>query len=170
MDKNEIFKQILAENKDRIYRICCAYENDADEREDLFQEILVNIWKSLDRFENRSSLNTWVYRIAVNVSMLHVRKSLNAKKINHEYYNEILIQNDTEDREEKIILHKKTEKLFRCINKLKKIDRLVISMVLNEISYNEIAEITGLTANHIGVKINRIKKELLKLMESENGI
>ena len=170
MDKNTIFKQILTENKDRIYRICCAYENDSDEREDLFQDILLNIWKSLDRFENRSSMNTWVYRIAVNISMLHIRKSVNNKKIHSDYYNELLIQSDSDDKEEKIILHEKTEKLFTCINKLNKIDRLIISMVLDEMSYNEIAEITGLTPNHIGVKINRIKKELLKLMEDVNGI
>ena len=165
MNKDKLFKEVLSENKDRIYRICCAYEHDADARKDLFQDIIINIWKSIDRFRGQSSINTWIYRIAVNISMLHIKKAVNNKKLNLEYYEETLRHNESEDREEKIILHENTERLYNCINQLEKIDRLIISMVLDDMSYKEIAEITGLNTNHIGVKINRIKKELFKLME-----
>ena len=74
MDKDTLFKQVLEDNKDRIYRICCAYELNAVDRDDLYQEILINIWKNLDKFEGRSAISTWIYRIAVNTSLMHIKK------------------------------------------------------------------------------------------------
>lgn len=164
MDKNAIFKQILAENKDRIYRICCAYEHDIDERDDLYQEIMINIWKNLEKFEGRSAISTWIYRIAVNTSLLHVKKSVKKKSIHTEIDEKTLSISDSGEREEKIKLGTQIEKLYQCINKLPELDRLIISMVLDDLSYKEIAEVTGMTVNNTGVKINRIKKELGKLM------
>lgn len=170
INKDAVFKDVLAENKDRIYRICCAYERDADERDDLFQEIMINIWKSLDKFEGRSLISTWIYRIAVNTSLMHVKVSAKKKTLHTELGENTLNVADTNDREEKIITGTQIEKLYKCINTLQEVDRLIISMVLDELSYKEIAEITGLSTNNVGVKINRIKKELSKLMgEPENG-
>lgn len=120
MNSNKKFEDVLKNNKDRIYRICCAYVRDADEREDLFQEIMINIWKNLDKFEGRSLISTWVYRIAVNTSLMHVKSAGRRGKV------------------------------FTS---------------LDELSYKEIAEITGMTVTNIGVKITRIKKELAAMME-----
>jgi RNA polymerase sigma-70 factor (ECF subfamily) len=169
MDKNSLFKQILADNKDRIYRISCAYERDPDEREDLFQEIIINIWKSLDKFEGRSEISTWIYRIAVNTSLIHVKKSARINKMHTGLDEKALNIPENEDRAEKISFGIQIEKLYESINKLQEVDRLIISMVLDELSYKEIAEVTGMSVNNIGVKINRIKKELSKLMEYQNG-
>jgi len=170
MQREILFKDILAGNMDRIYRICCAYVSNTDDRNDLFQEILINIWKSLDKFEGRSQISTWIYRIAVNTSLMHVKASGRRKKLHTAIDDNILNVPESADREEKIKTGRQIDLLYKSINKLKELDRLVISMVLDELSYKEIAEITGMTVNNIGVKINRIKKELSKLMgEKENG-
>lgn len=164
MNKEELFKQVLAKNRDRIFRICCAYERDKDERDDLFQQVIINIWKNLDKFEGRSEISTWIYRIAVNTSLMHVNKTKKEEKMHSVLDENTLNIPETEEREEKIQIGSQIEQLYECINKLQEIDRLIISMVLDDLSYKEIAEVTGMTVNNIGVKINRIKKELGKLM------
>ncbi len=169
MDKDTLFKQVLEENKDRIYRICCAYERNADDRDDLYQEILINIWKNLDKFEGRSLLSTWIYRIAVNTSLMHIKKESRRNRDKTEL-NENIISTTAEniaETEEKIETGKNIDKLYSSINELPSLDRVIISMVLEELSYKEIAEVTGLTVNNIGVKINRIKNELSRLMEEK---
>jgi RNA polymerase sigma-70 factor (ECF subfamily) len=173
MNKDLLFKEVLEENKDRIYRICCAYERNPDDRDDLYQEIIINIWKSLGKFEGRSMISTWIYRIAVNTSLMHVKKESKRNSLNSEINDNTLSIPETsyEDKEEKIETGRKIELLYKCINTLSSLDRLIISMVLDELSYKEIAEVTGLTVNNTGVKINRIKKELSQLMEdNEYGI
>lgn len=170
MDKNGLFRQILAENKDRIFRICCAYERDKDERDDLFQEILVNLWKSLSNFEGRASLSTWVYRVALNTSLMHVKSAVRRKKRLVLFEEPPDIINDNSGYDEKIETERLTQKLYYCINKLPDFDRLVISLVLDDLSYKEIADITGMSVNNTGVRINRIKKSLSKMMEEDyNG-
>jgi len=172
MDKDTLFKQVLEENKDRIYRICCAYERNAIDRDDLYQEIIINIWKNLDKFEGRSLVSTWIYRIAVNTSLMHIKKESRRNNSNTGLDENSLniAEPPNDDMEEKIETGKKIDMLNECINELGTLDRLIISMVLEDLSYKEIAEVTGLTVNNTGVRINRIKKELLKLMEErKNG-
>jgi len=171
MDKDTLFKQVLGENKDRIYRICCAYERNAIDRDDLYQEIAINIWKNLDKFEGRSAISTWIYRIAVNTSLLHIKKESkrNSTKTELDENSLNIAEPPNDDREEKIETGKKIDMLNECINELGTLDRLIISMVLEDLSYKEIAEVTGLTVNNTGVRINRIKKELLKLMEERTN-
>lgn len=170
MDKNTLFKQVLDENKDRIYRICCAYERNSADRDDLYQEILINIWNNLEKFEGRSAISTWIYRIAVNTSLMHVKKESRRSNFNNELDENSLsiAESSSEEREEKINTGAKIDKLYECINRLPSLDKLIISMVLDDLSYKEIAEVTGMTVNNTGVRINRIKKELLKLMEEEH--
>lgn len=170
MDKNTIFQQILTENKDKIFRICCAYEKDTDERDDLFQQILVNLWKSSGNFKGLSSLSTWVYRVAVNTALVHVKSAVARKQRFIAFSGNIDYISDTTDAAEKMETERLTQKLYSCINKLAEFDRLIISLILEDFSYKEISEITGITVNNVGVKLNRIKKELAKLMEeSKNG-
>lgn len=168
MDKDSLFKQVLAENKDKIYRICCAYETDSDERDDLYQQIMINIWKSLDKFEGRSALSTWIYRVAVNTSLMHVKSAVRRKSFTAPIDDNTAVAQDNSDTEEKIKTHEMTQKLYTCINMLAEMDRLIISMVLEDVSYKEISEVTGITVNNVGVKINRIKKALSNMMTSNN--
>ena len=170
MNKEAEFQKILADNQDKIFRICCAYIHDSDDRDDLYQEILINIWKNLDKFEGRSQISTWIYRIAVNTCLLHIRSSGKREKLHTGINENIHNIPENNDKEEKINTGTMIGKLYECIRLLPDLDRLIISMVLDDLSYKEIAVVTGINVSNVGVKINRIKKALNKMMgENENG-
>ncbi len=169
-EKEKLFSDMFNENRAKIYRLCYAYLIDKSEVDDLFQEIMVNAWNNLEKFRGESQIGTWVYRIAVNTAFMYNRKSKKSKDLfsNHLPENigsEAQDQEKTKTEEDQIIHH-----LHQSIKTLNQQDRVIISLVLEGLKYNEIAEITGLTTNHIGVKINRIKPVLLKkIKEVQNG-
>jgi len=170
LDKEKYFREILENNKDRIYRICCYYVSGYDDRQDLYQEVLINVWKALDRFKGNSNISTYIYRIAVNTSL---RSILNIKKkvkteTDLKSNEKSIIESDSGD--EKIQLEKNISKLLLSINKLPVNDKTIMSLLLEDFSYQQIADITGIEKNYVGVKINRIKKVLRKIIkESQNG-
>jgi DNA-directed RNA polymerase specialized sigma24 family protein len=82
MHRETQFQTVLEANQDRIYRICCCYIRDEDERQDVFPEVLLQIWKSLDTFANRSAISTWIFRVAVNVCLGHLRLAQRRKPCN----------------------------------------------------------------------------------------
>jgi len=164
-NKEEKFQEILTQNRDMIYRLCYAYLYNKNDVEDLMQEIMLNIWNSLDKFRNESKISTWIYRIAVNSALLYNKKS---KKYNSVYADidsgsENEIPYDTDEVKEK---EEKIELLKKSISELKKQDRLIISLVLEGIKYEEIADVMGMTMSNVGVRINRIKSNLFKRMNN----
>jgi RNA polymerase sigma-70 factor (ECF subfamily) len=161
-DKEHLFLQLLKENKDKIFRLCYGYLNNKSEADDLYQEVMFNIWKNLASFRGESLINTWIFRIAVNTALLY-NKKLKKQKIFYslDKSGELEQPEDNEKIDEKLAL------LHKCIASLKKQDRLIISLRLEGLSYNEIAEITGISINYTGVKINRIKQTLEKMMKNE---
>jgi RNA polymerase sigma-70 factor (ECF subfamily) len=155
--KEQLFNNIYADNKDKIYRICCFYIQDDEDRKDLYQEILTNIWRGLDRFEGRSKISTWIYRIAVNTSMAYFKKQnreINKKEIvDQEIKQESTIQSNENEQETIKSLH-------QAISNLNKMEKAIVSLMLEEVSQKEIAHILGFTENNIRVKIHRIKTRL----------
>jgi RNA polymerase sigma factor (sigma-70 family) len=163
MDQQEKnFTELVAENHASIYRICRAYLYDASLADDLYQEILYQVWTSIESYRGAAKVNTWIYRIAINTA---INFNLKNKKHQHvsipEYvqipYEDTLLQ--------KLEQEDQLDRLRVCISQLEASDRLIISLVLEDKSYRDIAEITGGNINSVGVKINRIKGRLLKLME-----
>jgi RNA polymerase sigma factor (sigma-70 family) len=164
--EEESFNKLVVSNHASIYRICRAYIYDSSLADDLYQEILFQIWKSIKNFKGNSKVSTWVYRIAVNTA---ISFNLKNKRHQHESLPEFL-QVPYEDT----LVNKKEDELKLdhlryCINLLEPADRLIISLVLEDKSYKDIAEITGNNMNNVGVKINRIKARLLKLMTIEKS-
>lgn len=161
--REKIFSEVVHENKGGIYRICLAYLYDKSHADDLYQEILLQIWKSLDNFKGAAQISTWVYRIAVNTAITY---NAHHKKKKHEPLPEIvnIADEHTGQAKEK---EQQLASLTNAISKLEEQDRLLISLVLENISYKEIAEITGSNTNNIGVRINRIKARLLKIMNNK---
>jgi RNA polymerase sigma factor (sigma-70 family) len=164
--EEESFNKLIVSNHASIYRICRAYIYDTSLADDLYQEILFQIWKSIKNFKGNSKVSTWVYRIAVNTA---ISFNLKNKRHQHESLPEFL-QVPYEDT----LVNKKEDELKLdhlryCINLLEPADRLIISLVLEDKSYKDIAEITGNNINNVGVKINRIKARLLKLMTTEKS-
>lgn len=150
---DEIVEKIYA-NQILINSICFSFCNDRADREDLFQEIIYRVLKSYRHFREQSTFSTWLYRVALNTAITY------RKKKRPELYDAkpVLGEKDfnTEDKD----LEEDIKLLYESISKLKKIDRAIILLYLDEYSYREIAEITGLTEKNISVKIHRIKKRL----------
>jgi RNA polymerase sigma-70 factor (ECF subfamily) len=156
-NSQETFDQLLKENKHKIYRICRVYATAPIEPQDLFQEVIFQIWKSLSNFKGKSSIDTWVYRIALNVclrSKMKLDKS-NEKTARYDAVHFTPITETVDPFEEE-----KFKYLKACIATLNEGDTSIIVLYLDELSYKEIAEITGLSENHIAVKMKRIRKKL----------
>ena len=153
------FLRALEQHQHKLLRICSVYAEDDDEKKDLFQEALINIWEAMPSFQERSSLSTWMFRITLNVCLR--LQSREAKKRNRlRRLDSITFENITSDEsgsdvEERVI------KLRRCIRKLNDAERGVITLYLEELPYKEISEVTGLTENHVAVMVKRIKEKLL---------
>jgi RNA polymerase sigma-70 factor, ECF subfamily len=162
-EKELLFQQLIEDSKGSIYRICLSYLNHPDDVQDLYQEILIAIWQAMDRFQGNSSWNTYIYRIAINSA---IRFKMNQKKNQAEQIRDIhlnVVDEHTDHKEE--VLHQLSE----CIHQLEDADRILISLVLEDLSYKQIAEILHTDTNNIGVKISRVKKKLSKLMGQYHG-
>jgi len=165
MDK--LFLKAFERNKNRIYRICCSYSVGHENAQDLFQDVLFNIWKSLPNFNNKSSIDTWIFRITINVCLRFKEKQDRNNKlfkriesVELENFQEYLDSNKGDEQ---------FKQLFECIKLLNKSDKSIILLYLEDIAYRDIAEITGLTENHIAVKIKRIKSKLLTSLNSQKN-
>jgi len=165
--KENRFTQIVAENSSRINSICNYYSPNAEDRKDLYQEILVNIWKSLDKFRGDAAISTWIYRIAVNTSLSFAGKAYKNLKLKVDQIpqgiNSLLDEEDLEQKQ-KTELH--LEELETQLNLLSVIDKALISLVLEGLSMREIADIIGLTEPNVKVKIHRIKENLKQQLNS----
>lgn len=154
-----IFLTALAQNQQKLLRVCSVYAEDPDDKKDLFQEVLINIWQSMPSFEEKSSLSTWMFRITLNVCLRLQAKQVK-KRARYFKLDSLKIEPASDDgtyQEE----HEQLIKLRSCIKKLNEADKAVTTLYLEELSYKEIADITGLSENNVAVKIKRIKMKLL---------
>jgi RNA polymerase sigma factor (sigma-70 family) len=153
-----IFIKALEQNQDKLLRICSVYADNADDKKDLFQESVINIWQAMPSFEGKSSINTWMFRITLNVC-LRLQSNEAKKKSRFLKVDSITIENirhEETNHEE----HEQLIKLRNCIKKLNDADRAVITLYLEELPYKEISDITGVTENHVAVMVKRIKEKL----------
>jgi RNA polymerase sigma factor (sigma-70 family) len=158
-DLESTFVRALEQNQHKLLRICSVYAEDADDKKDLFQEAVINIWQALPSFEEKSSINTWMFKITLNVC-LRLQSRQEKKRGQFLKMDSVIIENiKTEEASNEE--QEQLAKLRSCIKKLNDADRAVITLFLEELPYKEISEITGLTENHIAVIIKRIKTKLL---------
>ncbi|WP_245701843.1 RNA polymerase sigma factor [Roseivirga misakiensis] len=151
------FEDILEVNKEKIYRICRIYAVDPIEPQDLFQEVVFQIWKSLPSFKGEASVDTWVYRIALNVgqrSRLEVARD-QSKKVRLDSI--LFLPADNHENEAQELRY---QALRTCIKLLKETDQSLLVLYLEDLPYKAMAAVTGLTENHIAVKMKRIRKLL----------
>ncbi|MDR6737385.1 RNA polymerase sigma factor [Sphingobacterium sp. 2149] len=156
MTSKENFEIIYKEYAPTIRKLCLSYTGDRDSAEDLIQETFITVWMKIDSFRNDAKLSTWIYRIAINNCLMNLRKKKHVEKISDRTFIEI----PEETSDEKV---QQIDLLYTCISKLKEADRVLITLVMDEKPYEEIAEITGITENNLRVKIHRIKKELTEI-------
>ena len=158
-DLENTFLRALEQNQQKLLRICSVYAEDADEKKDLFQEAVINIWRAMPSFEKKASLSTWMFRITLNVC-LRLQSREAKKRDRFRKMDSITIEN-IKHEETSHEDHERLIKLRNCIKKLNDADRAVISLYLEELPYKEISEITGVTENHVAVMVKRIKEKLL---------
>jgi RNA polymerase sigma-70 factor (ECF subfamily) len=156
-ERERLFLELFQEYRERILRLCHGYLDSPDDAEDLFQEVMTRVWHSLPAFRGEARASTWLYRIAVNSALLFRRKRMPAAPLE-----------DVADRgpapPEEIEKRERVAALRRAIAALPDQDRLIATLLLEGLSYKEIAEIAGITVNYVGVKITRIRHALEKLL------
>lgn len=160
LEKEKEFEEAIENNGKIITKICYYFSGDSEEFKDLKQEVLCNIWKGWDRFGGNSKLSTWIYRISINTCISFQRKERKSKS-------NVSLDNimDLSDEPESNKLEK-YKMMHNLIKQLKYEDRAIILMWLDEKSYDEIAELTGITRNTIAVKLKRIKEKLIRMSEN----
>lgn len=168
MDRESRYREIIETNKDRIFRICCGYVYDRDERKDVYQDILINIWKSLDGFRAQAQISTWIYRVAVNTCLGHLKSEKRRRNhIDAEASTNLdaLPLEDQDGAHED--LHHSIDHLYRCINTLSSVDRALIALYLEDVSSKETADILGISEANVRVKLHRIRKALKGMLEEK---
>ena len=145
------FESIYKTYSPQIFRVCMGYVNDTDKAKDLVQETFIAVWKNLPGFRNESKLSTWIYRIATNHCLRALEKDRRITKVE---IPENIPAIEEESPEEKLAF------LYSAIAGLPEIERIIISLELEGLPQAQIADITGLGAGNIRVKIHRIKEKL----------
>jgi len=170
MDKEQQYATIVAENKDRIYRMCCCYVRDQDARKDAYQQVLIHIWQNLDSFEGRSLITTWIYRITVNTCLTllkserrRLEKFPRTADFSGDPSGGVIeprqVDEIADEQEEDLRL------LYACINELPPLDKTLVSLYLEDSSTEDMAKVLGISAANVRVKLHRIKGRLREAME-----
>ena len=156
----EEFVNRVTESQAIIHKISRIYCKDEENRKDLFQEILIQLWKSYPTFRGEAKFSTWMYRVGLNVAIQYFRK--NKKKpdkaeFSKSFHNLPELKNDDEHEDEIALLH-------HAISKLNDVEKAIVMLYLENKNYEEIAEIVGITQNYVRVKMNRIRLKLKKIL------
>ena len=155
MKQQHEFVKMIQQNEGIIFKITFVYANNSEEQKDLYQEIVYQLWKSYKSFRNESKISTWLYRIALNTSITHLKKE--KRKGNHISIDRVLLDRmDTEDttKEERI------QTLYHHIKQLNTVEKGLILLYLEGKNYEEIAVITGFSNTNVGTRLARIKLKL----------
>ncbi|HSJ68107.1 MAG TPA: sigma-70 family RNA polymerase sigma factor [Anditalea sp.] len=150
------FQDEIFQHQALIHKICRIYRDTKEEREDLFQDIIYQLWKAYPQFLGKSKITTWMYRIGLNTAMATFRK----QKI--EYAAPPLLP-EYADKDPDVDSERRDQLLW-AVKQLNDADRAIVTLYLDDLSYQEISEITGLKENYVGVRLNRIKEKIKKLL------
>ena len=156
MSEQEFIRQVR-ENQGIIYKLVGLYALDAEEKKDLYQEILLQTWKAYPGFRGDSKFSTWLYRVSLNTIFSHHRKEKRRPYTTEPQEDQYFVDNLAHEREEK-------ETLRKAIRQLKEADRAVVTLHLDGYDNGEIADILGITPNHVAVKLSRIRTQLQNLL------
>jgi RNA polymerase sigma-70 factor (ECF subfamily) len=161
------FLELVNENRNKLLRVCRVYAWNSADQDDLYQEMLFQIWRGLPALKEKQFANTWLYRVAINTAISFVRKrSSRSERVVHFEHADLTrtiesrqaIEENTDDR---------IADLYTAIYKLNPIEKALVTLFLEDLTYEQIAEATGISANHVGVMLHRAKKKLSGLMMEE---
>ncbi len=155
----EAFLTAVDRYQNILHKVCSLYRDTKEDQEDLFQEIVFQLWKSFPKFRNESKISTWMYRVALTTAISTFRKnsiSINYKDSIPENFHPV----------EKPLISENEERLFEALRKLNEAERAIIALYLEDYSHKEIGDIIGISENYIGVRMNRIKNKLKNILTS----
>jgi len=152
------FLELITQHQGIIHKVCRLYRDSKEDREDLFQEIVFQVWKALPGFEGRAKITSWMYRIALNTAMSTYRKRTAPVSYVENLPDYSEEPNDNEETQR--------ERMLLALQQLTGAEKAIVTLYFEDLSYEEIAEITGMNANHVGVKLHRIKTKLQKLLKA----
>jgi RNA polymerase sigma-70 factor, ECF subfamily len=162
---DEQFQRVLAEFGPALARMTLGYERDAERRRDLLQEIHLAVWRSLEVFDSRCSLRTWVYRVAHNTAVKHVLREKRRRFARLKSLEDVDEPSHPLNVEHEVHRATAVERLAALVSRLEPLDRQVILLFLEDLDAAQIAEITGLSRNAVGVRVHRIKQVLRKIFD-----
>lgn len=151
------FIRIIQDNERVIYKVCLFYVSEAFPLADLYQEVVQNLWIGYPKFRNESSISTWIYRIAINTCISGIRKDNKRPKGN------VPVASLSEWLVEPESLTDEIKEMYRMINKLKTLEKTIVLLWLEDKTYQEIAEITGITLSNVATKLKRAKQQLKEM-------
>ena len=160
-DHQPNFETVYNQYHQMVMQMCLGFvKGDKDVANDLTQETFINVWNAMTGFRQDSSFKTWIYRITVNTCLQHLRKEKNKTRVPFSY-----VMNEPEAQ----TAAESDNRLYAAIGQLSEIDRLVITMMLDELEYEEIAKVVGINETALRVRIHRIKQRLKKILEHEHS-
>ncbi|MGI9543042.1 MAG: RNA polymerase sigma factor [Cyclobacteriaceae bacterium] len=166
MIENKAFLEMLEQYKKLIYKIASSYCSSHEDRKDLVQEIVVQLWRSFSKYDQKHKMSTWIYRIALNVSISFYRKEVKRKKRSARFP-EAIIENVAE-KEKGEELEANLQILNQFIAQLQPLDKALMVLYLEKRSHEEMADILGISKSNVATKISRIKTQLKKQFEQIN--
>ena len=157
--KQKEFSKLVKENQGLIIKVSRLYTNSLEDEQDLFQEIVLQLWRSYDSFKGQSKISTWMYRVALNTAITLFRKKTESPQTDElmDFHHRDYVEDDDE-KQQQITL------LYKVIKMLPKVERAIVMMYLDDLPYRDIAENLGITEVNARVKMNRLKKTLKELM------
>lgn len=158
------FISVIETNQGIIHKVCGMYCHDTDDKKDLFQEIVIQLWQSFPKFRSESKISTWLYQISLNTAVTHLRKVYRKPRFEEipSFAFEISENPTTDDYEAKSAF------LYHAISKLSEIEKAIIMLYLEEHSNDEIAQIMGITQNNVRVKLHRIQEKIRGILTANN--
>jgi RNA polymerase sigma-70 factor (ECF subfamily) len=168
-ERERLFKHWFDSHKGIIFKVVRAHVAGPEDQDDLFQEILLQMWSSIPAFRGEAKESTWIYRVALNTALAWNRTE--RKRRRHTVLSEVHETHVPNPREHKPERQETVDRLYIEIRKLPRNDRSLVVLWLDGVSYREMAEILGISESNVGVKLNRIKKRLAETMKGGcNGL
>ncbi|MBK6263425.1 sigma-70 family RNA polymerase sigma factor [Marivirga sp. S37H4] len=159
-ERESIFKEWVAQYKALLFKVVRAYAFNTEDQDDLFQEIAIQVWQSIPSFKQEAKVSTWLYKVSLNTALRWVKKTNKYQSNLDSIDDEMPIIDKSEHADERL------DWIYEKISRMDKVDRSLTLLLLDGFGYKEMSEILGIKASNVGVKIHRIKNQLIK--ESKN--
>jgi RNA polymerase sigma-70 factor, ECF subfamily len=162
--RESLFRQWLDEHQPILLKVARAYADSREDQDDVVQEMLLQLWRSIPSYQGNAKPSTWIYRVALNTSIAWKRSETRRRHRQRVLADADCLPDRRSDQCDAEENHAAVERLYIAIRQLAAVDRSLVLLHLDGLSYREMSEILGITESNVGVKLNRIKKQLLELL------